>query len=88
MIVRLHEIDDVLEARIEQFGGEDEPDRRGEHEPMRRVEMEERAEGYRDDREDDLRAEIRLVDERLPDAVDRVRDGVCERPLSDGRPPP
>jgi len=62
MIVRLDEIDDMLEARVEQFRGEDETDRCREHEPVDRIETEQRGERDRDDGEPELPAEIRLVD--------------------------
>lgn len=87
MIVRLDEIDDMLEARVEQFRSEDETDRGAEHEPVDRVETEQRSERDRDDREPKLPTKIRLVDERLPDAVDRIGERVRETPLNDDRPP-
>ena len=87
MIVRLDEIDDMLEARVEQFGCEDETDRGGQHEPMDRIETKQRCERDRDDGESELPAEIRLVDERLPDPVDRIGERVRETPFNDDRPP-
>jgi hypothetical protein len=88
MIVRLDEIDDMLEARVEQFRSEDETDRGREHEPVDRIEAEQRCKRDRDDGEPELPAEIRLVDERLPYPVDRIGERVRETPLSDDRPPP
>ena len=87
MIVRLDEIDDVLEARVEQFRGEDETDRRREHEPVDRIETEQRGERDRDDGKPELPAEIRLVVECLPYPIDRIGEGVRETPLNDDRPP-
>ena len=40
MIVRLDEVDDVLQTRIEQFSSDDETDRGRQHKPVRRIETE------------------------------------------------
>lgn len=87
MIVRLDEIDDMLEARVEQFRGEHETYRGAEHEPVDRVETEQRSEPDRHDGEPELPSKIRLVDKRLPDPVDRIGERVREAPFSDDRPP-
>ena len=77
--VRLNEVDYVLETRVEQLRGEDEPDRQREDDPVRKREAQQHGEADGDQRQQQLSAKVGLVDERLPDSVDRVRDGVRER---------
>jgi hypothetical protein len=82
MGVRLNQIDDVFETRIEELGCQHEPDRQQQHGPARDVESQERRERRSDDAQADLHAEVRLVLECLTDPVDRVGDGVTERALA------
>jgi hypothetical protein len=78
MTIWVDQVDDVLQARVEQFGGEHGADHQRQHDPASDVETQQRGERDRDDGENDLDPEVRLIGERLTYPVDRIGDGVRE----------
>ena len=82
VVFRLVQIDRVLQTSVEQFGGEHERAAECHNRPLPWTESQRESTGDGDGGEHELDAEIRLLDERMIDAVHRIDHGVRERTIA------